>query len=155
MNSNASWPQVVYSVMLARWPEFAGLVVNESMAIMAANTGNVEAYAQAPVHAGTVGRKEHHSALRQASAIFLESLKVANLDAGVTSVSIPLTEDDDQIVVQSIPFSKRHFAKNYKTQFANDVQSFYCATYGYVDVTADLTDSALILTLVQDTEGSA
>ena len=150
MNSGSPWPQVVYTVLMSRWPEFAAAVVNESMALMSADPRAPDAMTAKPAYA--VERREHHTALREASAIFLESLKAPNLPQDATRHVVPLPADDDCIVVRNIPFSKRHFARNYAQQFSADVQAFYNQTYGFVAVNAQLTDAELQLEFVRDTE---
>lgn len=153
MNNTGPWPQVVYSVMVARWPEFVGLVLNESMAIIASNGQNRSPPPPCPMPmVGTVGRKEHHAALREASVLFLSELKKNDLEPGATEVIIPLLAGNDQIIVQNIPFSKRHFARNYNTQFSADTQAYYNQTYGYVEVNAELKEDALVLHLVPDAQ---
>ena len=145
------WPQVVYTVLMTRWPDFAAAVINESMALMAADPA-VPAPAAQVEPAYAVGRREHHDALRKASALFLESLKAPTLPAGATEHLVPLPPTDDQIVVNNIPFSKRHFARNYEQQFAADVQAYYSQTFGFVAVNAELTEAGLQLSFVHDTE---
>jgi hypothetical protein len=137
---------------MSRWPDFAAAVLNESMSIMAGGSGTAPVMPAAPSQSFTVNRREHHAALREASGMFLESLKVIDLSPGATSHFVPLTEEDDKIVVNGIPFSKRHFARNYEQQFAADVQAFYCQTYGFVGVNAQLTDAGLELTFTLDTD---
>ena len=87
MNSQA-WPQVVYQCMMAQWPQFAASVVNEAMALMQA--GNPQPGGPMMQHAHAVTRREHHAALREASAIFLETLKIPDLPPNSTKYMIAL-----------------------------------------------------------------
>ena len=118
------WPQVVYTVLMSRWPDFAAAVINESMSLMAPG-GSTVPVMTAPVDSGfTVGRREHHAALREAASMFLASLKISDLDPNANEHLIPLDPDDDRITVNGVPFSKRHFARNFEQQFSADVKRF-------------------------------
>ena len=147
MNSQA-WPQVVYQCMMAQWPQFAASVVNEAMALMQA--GNPQPGGPMMQHAHAVTRREHHAALREASAIFLETLKIPDLPPNSTKYMIALNPDDDQIVANGVAFSRRHFARNFQ-QFSSDLQAYYNQTYGFVSVDGKLEDEGLLLSFALDT----
>ena len=84
--------------------------------------------------------------------MFLSSLMIDKLDAACTKITIPLTDENDQIMAAGIAFSRRHFARNFDKQFADDVRTFYMHMYGFADVIGRLSpdESMFELMLVAD-----
>lgn len=137
-------PNLVFTVMINRFPEFAAAVLNECMTL---------SQAAAPNH--KIPRKEYHDALTAASAQFLDSLCQEQYAKQVETV-IPFDPESDDIVVNGIHFSRLHFAKNFNTRFKEDVKAYYAQTYGFVDVEGEVMEdgSGFRLALIADTYAS-
>lgn len=136
-------PNTLYSVCVARFPEFMAAAINEAMS------------AQPPLGPSRQhpsGRVPYHVALSEASTMFLSSLMIDKLDASCTRITIPLTDENDPITAAGITFSRRHFARNFDKQFADDVRTFYMHMYGFADVIGRLSpdESLFELVLVAD-----
>lgn len=132
--------QVIFQVLMARVPEFLGLVSQEIAHVL---------------HQDRIAKIGYQQALQQASVLFVESLCVDNLtqDAVFKPIIISLPMDETDIIpMNTFSFSKRHFATNVH-RYAADVERFYrqkYAEFGVDRVSTMVTDAGITITLSKD-----
>jgi len=133
-------PRTVYQAILARAPQFAAIVAADIAAMSAPAV---------PPPAPTLkdDRVSHRAALKEASIRFLDELLLKTVPEGGKIVFNFPEGPDDVMQIKGYRFSRRHFARNYDGQFADDVRNLYQHNHNAEDVTASLSADGSALTL--------